>query len=47
MKLRNEAKIKAIEEGSVAAYEEYKTLRNEVSNKMKTAETEYYKSKFN
>ena len=32
---------------SVAAYEEYKTLRNEVSTKMKTAEAEYYKSKFN
>ena len=45
--LRNAAKCKAIEEGSSEAYNEYKTIRNEVSTKMKTAEARYYQSKFN
>ena len=45
--LRNAAKCKAIEEGSNEAYNEYKTIRNEVSTKMKTAEARYYQSKFN
>ena len=44
MNLRDTAKSEAAKTGSVEEYEEYKTLRNIVSTKQKSAEGEYYKS---
>ena len=46
MNLRDTAKSEAAKTGSVEEYEEYKRLRNIVSTKQKSAEGEYYKSKY-
>ena len=47
MKLRDELKEKAAKTGDVGDYEKYKVKRNLVSTKLKHAEAEHYKSKFN
>ena len=46
MKERNFLKERAAETGDDEVFIRYKKLRNEVSTKLKTAEAEYYKSKF-
>ena len=47
MVLRNAAKSKSIEVGTAESFKDYRRLRNLVSSKLKTAEKDYYKSKFN
>ena len=46
MEERNHLKCEAAESGDLNCYNEYKTMRNLVTTKLKSAKTDYYKSKF-
>ena len=46
MKQRNIMKKSAAETGNTEVFEDYKKIRNEVSTKLKTAKSDYYRSKF-